>query len=98
PSSPPAANSTNWGAFESKEGFEMAELLYNKAHMSEGDVDTLLDIVERSNGSVPFSDHTDLYAAIDGLAVGDVPWQSFTVQFNGELGDDIDETQPKWMS
>ncbi|KAH8988448.1 hypothetical protein EDB86DRAFT_2828954 [Lactarius hatsudake] len=89
PSSPPAANSTNWGAFESKEGFEMAELLYNKAHMSEGDVDALLDIVERSNGSVPFSDHTDLYAAIDGLTVGDVPWQSFTVQFNGELGDDV---------
>ncbi|KAH8976953.1 hypothetical protein EDB86DRAFT_3068202 [Lactarius hatsudake] len=97
-SSPPAANSTNWGAFESKEGFEMAELLYNKAHISEGDVDALLDIVERSNGSVPFSDHTDLYAAIDGLAVGDVPWQSFTVQFNGELGNDVDETQPKWMS
>ncbi|KAH8984072.1 hypothetical protein EDB86DRAFT_3066193 [Lactarius hatsudake] len=66
--------------------------------MSEGDVDALLDIVERSNGSVPFSDHTDLYAAIDGLTVGDVPWQSFTVQFNGELGDDVDETQPKWMS
>ncbi|KAH9005470.1 hypothetical protein EDB86DRAFT_3061736 [Lactarius hatsudake] len=56
--------------FESKEGFEMAELLYNKAHMSEGDI--------RSNGSVPFSDHTNLYVAIDGLAVGDVPWQSFT--------------------
>ncbi|KAH9006191.1 hypothetical protein EDB86DRAFT_3061299 [Lactarius hatsudake] len=76
----------------------MAELLYNKAHMLEGDVDALLDIVERSNGSVPFSDYTVLYAAIDGLAVGDVPWQSFTVQFNGELGDDVDETQPKWMS
>ncbi|KAH8985513.1 hypothetical protein EDB86DRAFT_3083530 [Lactarius hatsudake] len=80
PSSPPAANSTNWGVFESKEGFEMAELLYNKAHRSEGDVDALLDIVERSN------------------AVGDVPGQSFTVQFNGELGDDVDKTQPKWMS
>ncbi|KAH9058024.1 hypothetical protein EDB83DRAFT_2520919 [Lactarius deliciosus] len=76
----------------------MAELLYNKAHMSEGDIDTLLDIMERSNSSAPFSDHTDLYAAIDGLTVGDVPWQSFTVQFNGELGNDVDKTQPKWMS
>ncbi|KAH9010322.1 hypothetical protein EDB85DRAFT_1902193 [Lactarius pseudohatsudake] len=35
PSCPPAANSADWGAFESKEGFEMAELLYSKAHMSE---------------------------------------------------------------
>ncbi|KAH9031532.1 hypothetical protein EDB85DRAFT_2074105 [Lactarius pseudohatsudake] len=93
-----AANSTDWGAFESKEGFEMAELLYSKAHMSEGDVDKLLNIFERSSGNVPFSDHTDLYATIDGLTVGDVPWQSFTVCHVGELGNDVGESQPKWMS
>ncbi|KAH9162541.1 hypothetical protein EDB89DRAFT_1860728 [Lactarius sanguifluus] len=96
PSFPPAANSTDWGAFESKEGFEMAELLYSKAHMSEGDIDVLLNILEWSSGNVPFSGHTDLYAAIDELTVGDVPWQSFTVQYNGELS--VDKTQPKWMS
>jgi hypothetical protein len=99
PSFPPAANSTDWGAFESKEGFEMAELLYSKAHISAGDVDTLLNIMERSSaGNVPFSKHTDLYAAIDELTVGDVPWQSFTVAYSGELSDDVDGAQPKWMS
>ncbi|KAH9033904.1 hypothetical protein EDB85DRAFT_2073730 [Lactarius pseudohatsudake] len=93
-----AANSTDWGAFESKEGFEMAELLYSKAHISAGHVDTLLNIMERSSGNVPFSNHTDLYAAIDELTVGDVPWQSFTVNYDGELSDDVDGAQPKWMS
>ncbi|KAH9013947.1 hypothetical protein EDB85DRAFT_2076528 [Lactarius pseudohatsudake] len=76
----------------------MAELLYSKAHMSEGGVDKLLNIFERSSGNVPFSDHTDLYVTIDGLTVGDVPWQSFTVCYVGELSDDIGESQPKWMS
>ncbi|KAH9012097.1 hypothetical protein EDB85DRAFT_1877923, partial [Lactarius pseudohatsudake] len=97
PSCPPAANTADWGAFESKEGFEMAELLYGKAHMSEGDVDKLLNILERSSGNVPFSNHEDLYVAIDELTVGDVPWQSFTVRYHSELGD-VNTSQPKWMS
>ncbi|KAH9029816.1 hypothetical protein EDB85DRAFT_2074389 [Lactarius pseudohatsudake] len=97
PSCPPAVNSADWGAFESKEGFEMAELLYSKAHMSEGDVDKLLNILERSSGNVPFSNHEDLYAAINELTVDDVPWQSFTVRYHSELGD-VDASQPKWMS
>ncbi|KAH8981496.1 hypothetical protein EDB92DRAFT_1937010 [Lactarius akahatsu] len=66
--------------------------------MSEGDVDTLLNIMERSSGNVPLSNHTDLYAAIDELTIGDVPWQSFTVHYNSELSDDVGESQPKWMS
>ncbi|KAH9005697.1 hypothetical protein EDB84DRAFT_1591342 [Lactarius hengduanensis] len=54
--------------------------------------------MERSSGNVPFSNHTDLYAAIDELTIGDVPWQSFTVRYNSELSDDVGESQPKWMS
>ncbi|KAH9040822.1 hypothetical protein EDB84DRAFT_1587510 [Lactarius hengduanensis] len=91
PSFPPAANSTDWGAFESKEGFEMAELLYSKAHISAGHVDTLLNIMEWSSGNT-------CMLAIDELTVGDVPWQSFTVNYDGELSDDVDGAQPKWMS
>ncbi|KAH8978815.1 hypothetical protein EDB92DRAFT_1937481 [Lactarius akahatsu] len=54
--------------------------------------------MERSSGNVPFSNHTDLYAAIDELTIGDVLWQSFTVRYNSKLSDDIGESQPKWMS
>jgi len=66
--------------------------------MSEATVDTLLEVWGRSGGNLPFSNHRDLFAAIDELTVGDVPWQSFTVQYNGEVSDDVDVSQPKWMS
>jgi Plavaka transposase len=76
----------------------MVELLYSKAQMSEGEVDTLLELFGCSGGNVPFSNHTELHAAIDELTVGDVPWQSFTVRYKGGVGDDVDVAQPKWMS
>jgi len=43
PCPPPtlATDLTDWGAFESKHGFKMAELLYSKAHMLEGNINTL---------------------------------------------------------
>ena len=78
----------------------MAELLYSKAQMSGGEIDTLLDIHRRSGGSIPFTNRRDLYGAIDELTVGDLPWQSFTVRYNGDPGidDDLSKPRPKWMS
>jgi hypothetical protein len=35
----------------------------------------------------PFASKEDLYNTIDSTRVGDIPWQSFTVSYNGELGD-----------
>jgi Plavaka transposase len=35
----------------------------------------------------PFADKDDLYDTIDATSVGDVPWQSFTVSYTGDLGD-----------
>jgi len=87
---------TDWGAFESKEGFEIAELVYSRARMSQNNIDNLLKIC--SGKQVPFSDHKELYTAIDSIAVGEVPWQSFSVQYNGAHGDDGDVARPKWMS
>ena len=79
--SPPDADPTNWGAFKSKEGFEIAELVYCSVHMSQGNIDKLLK--RYSDEQVPFSNHEELYAAIDGIALGGVPWQRFSVQYNG---------------
>jgi hypothetical protein len=72
----------------------MAELLYSKAQMSEGEVDTLLELFGRSGGNVPFLNHRDFHAAIDELTVGDVPWQSFTVKYKGGVSDDVHVAQP----
>jgi Plavaka transposase len=96
PPSPPDTDPTDWGAFGSKEGFEIAELVYRKARMSEGNIDDLFKIC--SGNQVPFSNHKELYAAIDGLSVGGVPWQSFSVQYNGVYSNNGGAPQPQWMS
>jgi len=96
PEPPPNADPTNWGAFESKEGFEIAELVYHKAQMSAGNIDDLLRIC--FGGRVPFLNHNELYSAIDSLDVGGVPWQSFSIQYDGGVHGDDGDNRPKWMS
>ncbi|KAG1717759.1 hypothetical protein EDD22DRAFT_983820 [Suillus occidentalis] len=41
----------------------------------------------------PFTDHKDLHNVIDATQLGDVPWQSFSVQYTGERP----EVVPPWM-
>jgi hypothetical protein len=57
--------------------------------MSAADIDTLLDLwaakVFQYEDTLPFADHTDLYEMIDASPLDDVPWQSFTVNYTGEL-------------
>jgi hypothetical protein len=43
----------------------------------------------------PFSDHTDLYNIIDTTALGDAPWQSFSINYSSELPKD--SNIPPWM-
>lgn len=39
----------------------------------------------------PFADAQDLYHTIDATEVGNIPWESFTVSYNGEVDeDDVD--------
>jgi len=42
----------------------------------------------------PFTDHKDLYNVIDATQLGDVPWQSFLVQYTGEYP----KVVPPWMN
>lgn len=41
----------------------------------------------------PFSTHRDMYATIDAIPIGGVPWQSITLSFDGP----IPEHPPSWM-
>ena len=75
PLSLPDTDPTDWGAFKSKEGFELAELVYCKARMSTGSIDKLFEIC--SGKQVPFSNHTELYVAIDSLTVRGGPMAKF---------------------
>jgi hypothetical protein len=95
----------DWGPFESKMHFELAEFLYAKSKMSEGNIDELLRIWNDSeSGSAPFSSHQELFEAIDSSKLGDVSWQSFSVQYHsdeyqGDSGADVNDNsdQPQWM-
>jgi hypothetical protein len=57
--------------------------------MSASDIDTLLNLwgasAATSGGTAPFQNHKDLYNTIDATPLGDVPWQSFSLHFNGNL-------------
>ena len=37
-----------------------------------------------SNGESPFSSHEEMYATIDEITVGEVPWQSFQLEYSGK--------------
>jgi len=67
--------------------------------MSAGDIDYLLDIwaatLAPHRDSPPFKNHKDLYSTVDATPLGDVPWDSFSLKYNGTLPDG---EVPSWMS
>jgi hypothetical protein len=66
--------------------------------MSAKNLDFLCDLMAVSLtkhcDTPPFADHKDLYNVIDATQLGDVPWQSFSVQYTGECP----EVVPPWMN
>ena len=66
--------------------------------MSAGDIDTLLNLWGASavsnGGSAPFQNHKHLYDTIDATPLGDVPWQSFSLHYNGKQPEG---EVPSWM-
>jgi len=62
-------------------------------------VDELMDIwaatVAKHHEDPPFTDHQSLYAKIDSISLGHVPWQSFTCSYQGELPQVTNP--PDWM-
>ncbi|KAH7930534.1 hypothetical protein BV22DRAFT_1191146 [Leucogyrophana mollusca] len=67
--------------------------------MSEGHMNVLFDLwaatLAKHDEGPPFADHKDLYNIIDSTRVGNVNWQGFTVQYQGERPD---EDVPPWMN
>ena len=66
--------------------------------MSAGDINFILNLWAASlathDDTPPFSTATDMYNTIDATPLGDIPWQSFSLLYNGaEPAGDI----PSWM-
>ncbi|KAG2755597.1 hypothetical protein P692DRAFT_201801024 [Suillus brevipes Sb2] len=92
PSTPPppytAQSSNDWTPYRNRLEFKCAEFLYTKNQMSAGDIDKILHLwgvtLAVHNDNPPFADHRDLYKTIDATPLGDVAWQSFSLQYNGD--------------
>ncbi|KIK80719.1 hypothetical protein PAXRUDRAFT_157911, partial [Paxillus rubicundulus Ve08.2h10] len=92
PSTPPPPISDkspeDWTPYQNKTEFEAAKLIFKEAQLSASKTDKLLHIWGSTlavHGSrPPFADHQDLYNTIDATPVGDIPWNKFTLWYNGE--------------
>ena len=66
--------------------------------MSKSNIDDLLSILKaRATGEgseAPFKNCAELYSTIDSIKEGEVPWDPFTVQYNGPRPE---ENVPSWM-
>ena len=66
--------------------------------MSVRNIDVLLDLwattLLKHDDMPPFANHTDLFNTIDSTPLGDIPWQTFCITYNGEIPDGA----PSWMT
>ena len=81
-------------------GFELAEILYTAALLSNSIIDRLLSIWSATliphHDSPPITDHHDLHLTINAIELGHVPWKSYTVKYNGLCPEN--SPTPKWMT
>ena len=100
PTPPPSKPDGNWTPFTSCAGFELAEILYTTASLSNSIIDNLLSIWSATlvpyNDSTPLLNHHNLHSTINAIKLGNVPWQSYTVWYNGLQPED--GPTPEWMT
>ena len=88
----------DWFPYRNRVQFEVADFLYRRNQMSARDINFLLNIWEATlvthGEEPPFRNCADLYATIDATVVGDTPWQSATLNYNGQRPEG---PVPSWM-
>jgi Plavaka transposase len=100
PDTPPCHSDVphDWKPYSNRLQFELADFLFRRNQMSAGDINFILGLWAASlaihNDEPPFSNTKELYKVIDSTPLGDVAWQSFSLQHNGTRpAGDI----PSWM-
>ncbi|PPQ82127.1 hypothetical protein CVT24_012430, partial [Panaeolus cyanescens] len=94
PSPEPTAPPRTYTPFATRSSFELADLLYRQTQMSGAQIDKLMEIWAASTSpdeDPPFANKQDLYNTIDSIQLGDAPWESFSLSYNGPV-DDNDTT------
>jgi hypothetical protein len=92
PDTPPPPRASDkgpddWTPYNSRLEFEVADFLFRRNQMSAGDINFLLSLWAASlavhGDEPPFSKATDMYNTIDSTPLGDLAWESFSLQYNG---------------
>ncbi|KAF8462345.1 hypothetical protein JB92DRAFT_3136774 [Gautieria morchelliformis] len=88
----------DWTPYANRLEFEVADFLYRRNQMSAGDINFILSLWAASlaihNDKPPFTKVTHMYDTIDSTPLGDISWESFSLQYNGEIPAD---NVPSWM-
>lgn len=88
----------DWTPYNNRIEFEVADFLYRRNQMSGGDADFIFNLWAASlaayNDAPPFANHNEMYETIDSTPVGDVPWESVTMEYDGVRPDN---NVPSWM-
>jgi hypothetical protein len=70
-----------------------------EAELSAGKIDRLLNVLSTLYDEPPFMSHQELYALIDAIKQGEIPWNSFSVCYNGlRPQDNVLNPLPAWMN
>ncbi|KAK0232788.1 hypothetical protein IW262DRAFT_1451309 [Armillaria fumosa] len=90
-------NQNLWAPFKDKVQFRIANFLFQKVEMSQGDVNHLIELWNLSmlehDVFGPFQNHNDMYKAIDEIPLGSAPWKCFVC-----LPDpDLPPSTPDWQ-
>ena len=84
---PATQSDTDWAPFNSRVGFELADFIFTKAELSKKKANHLLKLLAATlvpHGAKPLiSDHADLLQQIDSIPLRNVPWERFSLSYDG---------------
>ena len=89
PPTPHESDSGNddWVPFKDWVQFEVTDFLFCRNQMSARDINFITGLWAASlaahNDYPPFKNAKDMYDTMDATPLGNVPWQSFTMNYNG---------------
>lgn len=87
----------DFSPYEDRVSFEITDFLYRRNQMPGTQINDLMNLWSaKEDADPPFANKEDLYETIDATTLGDVPWESFSVKYQGLEA--ADEDTPQWMT
>ncbi|KZP34143.1 hypothetical protein FIBSPDRAFT_906343 [Athelia psychrophila] len=85
----------DFSPYEDRASFEIADFLYRRNQMPGTQIDDLMNLWSaKEDAEPPFTNKEDVYETIDSTTLGDAPWESFSVKYQGL---EPEEGSAPWM-